>query len=54
MDVRAVNGHGAGTFALVAAALGIGAGTVKSIGRQALARLRTLAPDLAEHVGDHS
>ena len=37
-----------------AATLGIGAGTVKSIGRQALARLRTLAPDLAEHVGDHS
>ena len=37
-----------------AATLGIGAGTVKSISRQALARLRTLAPDLAEHVGDHS
>jgi RNA polymerase sigma-70 factor (sigma-E family) len=34
--------------------LGIGAGTVKSIGRQALARLRTLAPELAEHVGDPS
>ena len=32
--------------------LGIGVGTVKSISRQALARLRTLAPDLAEHVGD--
>ena len=37
-----------------ASTLGIGAGTVKSISRQALARLRTLAPDLAEHVGDHS
>ncbi|GAA4702343.1 SigE family RNA polymerase sigma factor [Nocardioides conyzicola] len=37
-----------------AATLGIGAGTVKSISRQALARLRTLAPDLAEHVGDPS
>ena len=37
-----------------AATLGIGAGTVKSISRQALARLRTLVPDLAEHVGDHS
>jgi RNA polymerase sigma-70 factor (sigma-E family) len=34
-----------------AATLGIGSGTVKSISRQALARLRTLAPDLAEHVG---
>ncbi|WP_121257031.1 SigE family RNA polymerase sigma factor [Nocardioides ferulae] len=32
--------------------LGIGAGTVKSIGRQALARLRTLAPELAELVGE--
>jgi RNA polymerase sigma-70 factor (sigma-E family) len=29
-------------------ALGIGSGTVKSITRQALARLRTLAPELAE------
>ena len=29
-------------------ALGIGSGTVKSIARQALARLRTLAPELAE------
>jgi RNA polymerase sigma-70 factor (sigma-E family) len=36
------------------AALGIGAGTVKSTTRQALARLRTLAPELAEHVGGHS
>lgn len=34
-----------------AAALGIGVGTVKSIARQALARLRLLAPDLAELVG---
>ena len=34
-----------------AAMLGIGAGTVKSISRQALTRLRTLSPDLAEHVG---
>jgi RNA polymerase sigma-70 factor (sigma-E family) len=42
------------TEAQTAATLGIGAGTVKSIGRQALARLRILAPDLAEHVGDHS
>ena len=32
-------------------ALGIGAGTVKSITRQALARLRTLAPDLSELIG---
>ena len=39
------------TEAQTAAALGIGPGTVKSIGRQALARLRTLAPDLAEHLG---
>ena len=31
-----------------AAVLGIGAGTVKSIGRQALARLRTLAPELSD------
>ena len=37
-----------------AAALGIGAGTVKSITRQALARLRTLAPELAELVGADS
>ncbi|WP_182525429.1 SigE family RNA polymerase sigma factor [Nocardioides dongkuii] len=37
-----------------AAELGIGAGTVKSIGRQALARLRTLAPDLAELVQDRA
>jgi len=42
------------TEAQTASTLGIGAGTVKSIGRQALARLRTLAPDLAEHVGDHA
>ena len=35
-----------------AAALGIGAGTVKSITRQALGRLRALAPELAELVGD--
>lgn len=34
--------------------LGIGPGTVKSITRQALARLRTLAPDLAELVGETS
>jgi DNA-directed RNA polymerase specialized sigma24 family protein len=33
-------------------ALGIGSGTVKSITRQALARLRTLAPDLAELSGE--
>jgi RNA polymerase sigma-70 factor (sigma-E family) len=37
-----------------AAALGIGPGTVKSIGRQALARLRQLAPELAELVGEPS
>ncbi len=37
-----------------AAALGIRPGTVKSIGRQALARLRALAPELAELVGDPS
>jgi len=35
-------------------ALGIGAGTVKSIARQALARLRTLAPELSELIGDVS
>jgi RNA polymerase sigma-70 factor (sigma-E family) len=34
--------------------LGIGAGTVKSITRQAFARLRALAPDLAELIGDAS
>ena len=34
--------------------LGIGAGTVKSTTRQALARLRTLAPELAELIGDAS
>ena len=33
-------------------ALGIGSGTVKSITRQALARLRTLSPELAELIGD--
>jgi RNA polymerase sigma-70 factor (sigma-E family) len=32
--------------------LGIRPGTVKSIGRQALARLRALAPELAELVGE--
>ena len=32
--------------------LGIGSGTVKSIGRQALARLRTLAPELADLIGE--
>ncbi|UMG93926.1 SigE family RNA polymerase sigma factor [Nocardioides sp. TF02-7] len=37
-----------------AAALGIGAGTVKSIARQALARLRTLAPDLEQLLEDAS
>lgn len=36
------------------AALGIGSGTVKSIQRQALARLRTLAPELAELLGEAS
>ena len=36
------------------AALGIGPGTVKSIARQALARLRTLAPELAELVTEPS
>ncbi|CAN5396198.1 N/A [soil metagenome] len=35
-------------------ALGIGAGTVKSTTRQALARLRSLAPELAELIGDRS
>jgi RNA polymerase sigma-70 factor (sigma-E family) len=35
-------------------ALGIGSGTVKSIQRQALGRLRTLAPELAELIGDGS
>jgi RNA polymerase sigma-70 factor (sigma-E family) len=34
--------------------LGIGPGTVKSIARQALARLRTLAPELSELIGDVS
>ena len=37
-----------------AAVLGIGSGTVKSIQRQALGRLRTLAPELAELIGDVS
>lgn len=32
--------------------LGIGAGTVKSITRQALGRLRALAPELSELMGD--
>ena len=32
--------------------LGIGAGTVKSIARQALGRLRVLSPELAELIGD--
>jgi RNA polymerase sigma-70 factor (sigma-E family) len=36
------------------AVLGIGSGTVKSIQRQALARLRILAPELAELIGDAS
>src|SRR5688572_29254494 len=36
----------------VAAALGIGVGTVKSTNRQALARLRALSPHLAELVGE--
>jgi len=40
------------TEAQTASELGIGTGTVKSTCRQALARLRALAPDLAEHVGD--
>jgi RNA polymerase sigma-70 factor (sigma-E family) len=40
------------TEAQTASELGIGTGTVKSTSRQALARLRALAPDLAEHVGD--
>jgi RNA polymerase sigma-70 factor (sigma-E family) len=35
-------------------ALGIGSGTVKSIARQALTRLRTLAPELAELIGETS
>ena len=37
-----------------AAALGIRAGTVKSIGRQALGRLRTLTPELADLIGEAS
>jgi RNA polymerase sigma-70 factor (sigma-E family) len=37
-----------------AAALGIGPGTVKSTTRQAFARLRTLAPELAELIGETS
>lgn len=36
------------------AALGIGSGTVKSITRQALGRLRILAPELAELIGTPS
>jgi len=35
-----------------AAVLGIGPGTVKSIGRQALVRLRALSPELAQLVGE--
>ncbi len=35
-------------------ALGISAGTVKSTTRQAFARLRSLAPELAELIGDAS
>ena len=35
-------------------ALGIGSGTVKSIARQALGRLRTLAPELSELIGEVS
>ena len=38
----------------VAGVLGIGSGTVKSITRQALGRLRTLAPELAELIGVES
>ena len=37
-----------------AAALGISAGTVKSTTRQAFARLRALAPELAELIGEAS
>lgn len=40
------------TEAQAGAALGIGCGTVKSITRQALGRLRTLAPELAELIGE--
>ena len=39
------------TEAQVAAVLGIGLGTVKSTTRQALSRMRTVAPHLAELVG---
>ena len=39
------------TEAQTAQQLGIGLGTVKSTTRQALARLRTLAPELAELIG---
>lgn len=39
------------TEAQTAAELGIGLGTVKSTTRQALGRLRTLAPELAELIG---
>ncbi len=38
----------------VAGVLGIGPGTVKSITRQALGRLRVLAPELAELIGEPS
>jgi len=39
------------TEAQTATELGIGLGTVKSMTRQALGRLRTLAPELAELIG---
>jgi RNA polymerase sigma-70 factor (sigma-E family) len=42
------------TEAAAGRALGIGPGTVKSIARQALARLRTLAPELSELIGEVS
>ncbi|GAB2870946.1 SigE family RNA polymerase sigma factor [Nocardioides pacificus] len=42
------------TEAQTAEVLGIGPGTVKSIGRQALARLRVLAPELSELIGQSS
>lgn len=42
------------TEAQTAQALGIGLGTVKSMTRQALGRLRVLAPELAELIGSDS
>jgi len=42
------------TEAQTATALGITAGTVKSTTRQAFGRLRTLAPELAELIGESS